>query len=360
MTKYIEIMNIIADKIKEGKYKAGSVLPTEKELRRKYRVSITTIKKAMGQLQEKGYINRRQGSGTYVRENINPYSTNIKNIGIIINLNERNSEEAFLLHPSLSRLLGGVKKALSEYNANITIAAYHQNNPEPWSEIQNGLKIDAFLDFGFTISDKLAEYFILNDAKVLSMLNSSSLHRYKQSFPYVLIDHLDGIREAVRHYKKQGYQSFGYIGLAEAGLANFRDFEDVLALEKVSFDMASVIIHPERTLNLNNLQKRIEQIGKHIVNNNIKPEVFLFDGAGVADALIDYFAREKTGLEKEIRHCVIDTLDSERFQNGIRPDFIIPANEEAGYRAGKLLIEYIKNGKIENKTKVSPEFKASK
>lgn len=353
-------MNIIAEDIQSGKYKPGYPLPTEKDLRKKYKVSITTVKKAMNRLRERGYVDRKQGSGTYVRENQSSFEHNILNVGIIVNLNERNTEQSFFTNFHTSRLIAGLKKAFSGHNVNITVAAYHQNSPTPWEEIQSGLKIDAFLDFGCTISGELEKHFIANNAKALSILNTSTAHRCKLVFPYVLIDHLAGVREAVRYYKTLGYEKFGYIGLAEAGLANFRDFEDVLEDEGVAFDMDSVIIHPEKTQNLNNLQKRIEQIGRNIINNKIKPDAFFFDGATNADALIDYFAREKSGLENEIRHCVIDRQDSGLFQGGVKPDFIVPADEEAGYQAGKLLIEYIKKGKIEQETKVPPAFKASK
>jgi DNA-binding LacI/PurR family transcriptional regulator len=360
MAKYVEIMNAVAEDIEVGKYKPGSVLPTEKDLRRKYNVSITTIKKAMNTLREKGYVDRKQGSGTYVREKQYNQPSDIINVGIIVNLYERNTEQSFFMNCYTSNLLAGLKRAFAGQNVNIMVAAYHQDNPEPWEEIQSGLKMDAFLDLGCTISEELEKHIIANNAKALSIFNTSTAHRCKLSFPYVLIDHLDGVRDAVRHYKKLGYNKFGYIALAEAGLANFRDFENVLAEEEMAFDMESVIIHPENTRNLNNLQKRIEQIGKNIINNRIKPDVFFFDGATNADALIDFFIREKSGLENEIRHCVIDRPDSGLFQSGVIPDFIVPAPEEAGFQAGKLLVEYIKHNKIENETKISPTFIASK
>jgi len=64
--KYKEIENYILNKIYEGAYVSGSVLPTQEELTKQFSVSRMTVIKALENLEESGMINRVQGSGTYV------------------------------------------------------------------------------------------------------------------------------------------------------------------------------------------------------------------------------------------------------------------------------------------------------
>lgn len=68
MTAYMEVYAGIKKKIKEGVYKAGTLLPTEGELEKIYNVSRITVRKAVGMLAADGYVNVVQGRGTEVRD----------------------------------------------------------------------------------------------------------------------------------------------------------------------------------------------------------------------------------------------------------------------------------------------------
>lgn len=66
---YLEIYNDLKADIKSGKLVTGSRLPTEKELVEKYGVSRITAIKAMQKLENKGYIKRIRGNGSFVTYN---------------------------------------------------------------------------------------------------------------------------------------------------------------------------------------------------------------------------------------------------------------------------------------------------
>ena len=66
MKKYQEIFNDLQEKILNGSYLAGVLLPTEKELQDQYQVSRDTVRKALRLLTEKGLIQRVQGRGSQV------------------------------------------------------------------------------------------------------------------------------------------------------------------------------------------------------------------------------------------------------------------------------------------------------
>lgn len=65
---YHVICLVLRDGIDSGRYKLGTALPTEDELAREYRVSRVTVRRALRELAAAGLIERRQGSGTFVRQ----------------------------------------------------------------------------------------------------------------------------------------------------------------------------------------------------------------------------------------------------------------------------------------------------
>ncbi|WP_178130801.1 GntR family transcriptional regulator [Reyranella sp. CPCC 100927] len=64
---YHIICLVLRDGIDSGRYKSGAALPTEDDLARDYNVSRVTVRRALGELANAGLIERRQGSGTFVR-----------------------------------------------------------------------------------------------------------------------------------------------------------------------------------------------------------------------------------------------------------------------------------------------------
>jgi CheY-like chemotaxis protein len=53
--------------IEQGQYPEGSVLPTQPRLARSIGVSTVTLRQALERLAQEGYVEARQGSGTFVR-----------------------------------------------------------------------------------------------------------------------------------------------------------------------------------------------------------------------------------------------------------------------------------------------------
>ena len=66
MPLYQEIMKNIQDYIKSQSLEHGDVIPTEKTLSEKYKVSRVTVRKAISKLIDKEILYSVKGSGTYV------------------------------------------------------------------------------------------------------------------------------------------------------------------------------------------------------------------------------------------------------------------------------------------------------
>jgi GntR family transcriptional repressor for pyruvate dehydrogenase complex len=66
---YEEIVDEIMDLISQGRLKWGDQLPTERELSETFKVSRTTVREAFRILESQGFLEIRQGDGTYVADN---------------------------------------------------------------------------------------------------------------------------------------------------------------------------------------------------------------------------------------------------------------------------------------------------
>lgn len=66
---YQQVKELILTRIEEDQMRPGDLLPTEAELESLYQVSRTTIRTAINELQNDGYITKQQGRGTFVANN---------------------------------------------------------------------------------------------------------------------------------------------------------------------------------------------------------------------------------------------------------------------------------------------------
>jgi DNA-binding transcriptional regulator YhcF (GntR family) len=346
MPIYMEIMNDLLKDIKSGKYLSGKALPTEKELKKAYNTSRTSIRSSLRELQNRGFIDKKRGSGNYVRKKYPPQERKSAiNIGLITDLHD-GKEESGIFASTLSRkIVLGTQKVLDKENANLTVAMYNRSSKSPGKEINSGYPIDGFLDIGGTISEALSKYFETSSGKVVSIRPSHSLYKFQYSNPLVILDECEGIKKALNFYKKKGFSKFGYLGVAENGLRSYRMFQAAFKEENAVFDSSCVMIHPEGADSVLSLWERVQQIAAHIINNKMEPEVFFFDGLTVADYLIKFFIEKNTGLEKNVKFCALGFKDDS--MNPLLLDLIEPQYQTAGEKAVELLIEYINNGKIE-------------
>jgi len=66
---YIQLEEVLKDRIISGVYPINTLIPSEQELKEEFGVSIITVRKAVEQLALQGYVEKRSGVGTTVLEN---------------------------------------------------------------------------------------------------------------------------------------------------------------------------------------------------------------------------------------------------------------------------------------------------
>ncbi|MEG2417310.1 MAG: GntR family transcriptional regulator, partial [Eubacterium sp.] len=65
---YVQLEELIRNKIEEGEWKAQTAIPSESELNRMFGVSRMTIRSACSQLVQEGLLYRVPGKGTFVAD----------------------------------------------------------------------------------------------------------------------------------------------------------------------------------------------------------------------------------------------------------------------------------------------------
>lgn len=73
LPKYLQIANHIRDEILRGDLGPGDEVPSERQIAEDWDVARPTAARALEALRQQGFVESRQGSGTYVRHQIQPH-----------------------------------------------------------------------------------------------------------------------------------------------------------------------------------------------------------------------------------------------------------------------------------------------
>lgn len=112
--KYERIVSWVQTEIENGALSHGDKLPSENELMEHFRVSRQTVRRAMEELTEKGVVEGRRGSGTYVTVNTRRYAAG-KEIRIAVMLTYVDT----YIFPSIIK---GIESVLSSEGCTLQIA----------------------------------------------------------------------------------------------------------------------------------------------------------------------------------------------------------------------------------------------
>lgn len=77
---YYQVKQTILSEIKNGNAQIGNILPTEEQYCSVYNISRTTIRQAITELVNEGWLYRVKGKGTFISSNTNTVYTNLSNM----------------------------------------------------------------------------------------------------------------------------------------------------------------------------------------------------------------------------------------------------------------------------------------
>lgn len=91
MSLHKQLVIVLRDEISRGTFAPGAPFPTEEALCRRFGVARGTVRRALADLQTEGFVFRRQGLGTFVREQV-PNALPIMNLSLLDSLRKSQME----------------------------------------------------------------------------------------------------------------------------------------------------------------------------------------------------------------------------------------------------------------------------
>ncbi|GAB2499430.1 arabinose utilization transcriptional regulator AraR [Alkalibacterium psychrotolerans] len=205
--KYIAIKNEIQKKIISEDYSLGAKIPSEAELRLQFNVSRHTIRQAISECVNDGYLVKQQGSGTYVSDlyKTKQIGSGNKTIGVIT------TYLSDYIFPSIIR---GIEEELSKHDYSLMLSSTRNNVENEKRSLESMIEqnVDGLIvepTKSNLMNPNLNYYLSLAESKTpLVMLNAS----YEElDLPVVALNDQESGKMATEHLIDKGHTNIGII-----------------------------------------------------------------------------------------------------------------------------------------------------
>jgi DNA-binding LacI/PurR family transcriptional regulator len=186
LAKHARLTRDLRERIVRGELRPGDRLPTFTELRARHGIALSTIEKVISALEKENLVERRQGSGTYVKR---PIEKLTGNIGFIGGEQYKAPKTPFYQH-----LMGAMQQAASQERRHLL----HLGSSDDW-DLSHCEKVDALvlcnIEDTRSILQELPPH--LPRVSVLTMVDGVTS---------VGVDDYRAAQIAVRHLLENGHQ----------------------------------------------------------------------------------------------------------------------------------------------------------
>ena len=204
--KYAEVKEHIYTLIRRGRYKPGDVIPSERDLAKEFNVNRATASRALKELEADGFVERKQGLGTYVSEEINQLASVslTHNIGLVI------YDLAYLSMPYMTQVLRGINQMLYAYGYNLILyglTGTEESKILPLEEIVKKPQVDGLLiDAGPNTIKYLCE-----EGFPFVQFGSNTSQLLGYDYNSIFIDSDSVIRKSVEHLYNRGRRRIAFL-----------------------------------------------------------------------------------------------------------------------------------------------------
>jgi DNA-binding LacI/PurR family transcriptional regulator len=164
--KYLVVMNSIKEQIQSGELKPDDKLPSEEEYSAAFNVSGITIRKALSELTNEGYIKRIKRKGTFVNGPVTEESSS-RLLALVLS-----AEDYFDV--SYMKIIKGAQSMAAEYNHSLIVEWSSNNLAQEAETIKKMLdrNIDGFIIYPYDPIKSKDNYLLIE----------------QKNIPYVLVD----------------------------------------------------------------------------------------------------------------------------------------------------------------------------
>ncbi len=244
--KYQVIIDDIKSKILSGDYRVGNQIPTEASLQEKYEVSRQTVRKAILELSNEGFLRSEKGSGTYVSNQYQAKASgnsNTKTIGVIT------TYISDYIFPSIIR---GIEGRLNEENYSLLLASTN-NDVE-----QEKKALEMMLSFGVDgliveptksnlYNPNISYYLSFKEQEVpFIMINA---YYEELSVPFLCLDDVQSSYLATKELISKGHTQIGLISKSDdlQGKYRMKGYIKALGEAKLAFRPEHVLTFDTET-----------------------------------------------------------------------------------------------------------------
>jgi GntR family transcriptional regulator len=206
---YMAVANTLMKEIAAGKHRVGSALPTERELCDVYQISRHTARESLRQLEQRGLIAKRQGSGSTVlaQQPSVRYEQSVQSIDDLLQLGNQSRLEVLDTHQMAdegNQFCREIALVARKPCIHVEAIRYARNDARPL----------AIVSIYVAVQSKRQAQYLLNSStaarEIVSIVDINRIGRIEQALSAVLLDRQqakllqvksgDAAMRTLRHY----------------------------------------------------------------------------------------------------------------------------------------------------------------
>lgn len=347
--KYLIVKNNIKEKILSGTYTVGSKIPSETELTHFFVVSRHTIRQAITELVNEGYLLKKQGSGTYVSNKfLDRQIKSTRTIGLIT------TYVSDYIFPSIIR---GIEEELSKNNYSLMLSSTQNNVLNEKASLEKMLQQGVE---GLIVEPTRSNLFNPNLNYYLQIMQRNipllMLHaKYDELHtPVISMDDEKSGRIATEHLIKLGHKKIAMITKTDdiQGKKRLKGFIDALNTEGLTFESNHILTYD--TDSEGDLPKQFNEV----LNSSSIPTAFVCYNDQVAISLIQEVRLAGKSVPEDFSVVSHDDSFLSTALPSINLTSVIHPKEEMGKKAAEWMMNAIEQRPFTEESIVfQPELK---
>lgn len=334
--KYIIIKNKLKSLIENNDYSVGTKIPSEAELRQEFQFSRHTIRQAVLELVNEGYLIRQQGSGTFVSDfyKNRKIGNGKKTIGVIT------TYLSDYIFPSIIR---GIEEELSKHDYSLMLSSTRNNVDNERHSLESMLEqnVDGLIvepTKSNLMNPNLNYYLSLTEKPTpLIMLNAS----YEElDLPVVALNDEEAGKIATEHLIELGHTNIGIITKSDdlQGKNRLKGYLKALYDSKLTFSNDFILRYDTEA------KPNLPTLIRIMLENKELPTAFVCYNDEIAVMLI----KEMNKLDKVCPDDISVVSHDDSFYSTLLPSVKLTSvehpKEELGRQAAKSIVKAVERG----------------
>lgn len=219
--RYVRIRDELERQIVSGTLKPGDKLPTEVELSKKYKTARGTVAKALGELETRGFLNRRRGAGTFINA-LKPKPDLAMRLAMFTPWAIRGESIGYFQ----SRLYGALSSICAEHGGELILQGLASVGNDYRSKLFNAadqliereIAVTYFCPAELSheemsVNEDLIVHLESAGCSVILIDRDVATYPSRSASPWICFDNRRGAAQLANHMFAQGYERIAFVGI---------------------------------------------------------------------------------------------------------------------------------------------------